>query len=52
MVYIIRMTSNFHYASAGHEPGFYYDAATGTFSDLDAKGLLLGVDKKTKYQPI
>ncbi|MFJ7748185.1 PP2C family protein-serine/threonine phosphatase [Peribacillus sp. NPDC097295] len=40
----------FTYASAGHEPGFYYDANTGTFSDLDAKGLLLGVDKKTKYK--
>ncbi|MFD9628907.1 PP2C family protein-serine/threonine phosphatase [Peribacillus muralis] len=40
----------FSYASAGHEPGFYYDAATGTFSDLDAKGLLLGVDKKTRYR--
>jgi sigma-B regulation protein RsbU (phosphoserine phosphatase) len=40
----------FSYASAGHEPGFYYDASTGTFSDLHAKGLLLGVEKKTKYQ--
>ncbi|WP_409291099.1 PP2C family protein-serine/threonine phosphatase [Peribacillus sp. SCS-37] len=40
----------FSYASAGHEPGFYYDAATGTFSDLTAKGLLLGVEKKTQYE--
>ncbi|MFJ7860144.1 PP2C family protein-serine/threonine phosphatase [Peribacillus sp. NPDC097206] len=40
----------FTFASAGHEPGFYYDASAGTFSDLDAKGLLLGVDKKTKYK--
>ncbi|WP_409303961.1 PP2C family protein-serine/threonine phosphatase [Peribacillus sp. SCS-155] len=40
----------FSYASAGHEPGFYYEASTGTFKDLDAKGLLLGVDKKTKYR--
>ena len=40
----------FTYASAGHEPGFYYDAASGTFTDLDARGLLLGVDKKTKYR--
>ncbi|PLT33558.1 PP2C family protein-serine/threonine phosphatase [Bacillus sp. V5-8f] len=39
----------FTYASAGHEPGFYYEAATGEFKDLDARGLLLGVDKKTKY---
>ncbi|RFU67381.1 phosphoserine phosphatase [Peribacillus saganii] len=40
----------FSYASAGHEPGFYYEAATGKFRDLDAKGLLLGVNKKTKYR--
>ena len=40
----------FTYASAGHEPGFYYDAASEAFNDLDAKGLLLGVDKKTKYR--
>ncbi|PLS15901.1 phosphoserine phosphatase [Bacillus sp. M6-12] len=40
----------FSYASAGHEPGFYYEAASGEFRDLDAKGLLLGVSKKTKYQ--
>ena len=40
----------FRYASAGHEPGFFYDAQTGNFSDLNAKGLLLGIDKKTKYR--
>ncbi|MDQ0221321.1 phosphoserine phosphatase [Peribacillus cavernae] len=40
----------FSYASAGHEPGFYYEAATGEFKDMDAKGLLLGVEKKTKYK--
>lgn len=40
----------FSYSSAGHEPGFYYNAATGEFEDLDAKGLLLGVDKKAKYR--
>lgn len=39
----------FSYSAAGHEPGFYYEAATKGFSDLTAKGLLLGVDKKTKY---
>ncbi|MFT8322561.1 MAG: PP2C family protein-serine/threonine phosphatase [Bacillus sp. (in: firmicutes)] len=42
----------FHYASAGHEPGLFYDANTGGFSDLEAKGLLLGVDKKTKYEQV
>ncbi|MBS4175495.1 PP2C family protein-serine/threonine phosphatase [Bacillus sp. FJAT-49736] len=40
----------FHYASAGHEPGFFYDADLNKFLDLEAKGLLLGVNKKTKYQ--
>lgn len=39
----------FQYASAGHEPGFYYDAQKHTFDDLNAKGLLLGIDKRTKY---
>ncbi|MCP3742761.1 PP2C family protein-serine/threonine phosphatase [Rossellomorea sp. BNER] len=39
-----------HYASAGHEPGFYYHAKEKQFEDLDAKGLLLGVDKKAKYR--
>jgi phosphoserine phosphatase RsbU/P len=40
----------FTYASAGHEPGFYYRSSTNQFEDLDAKGLLLGVDKKARYQ--
>lgn len=40
----------FSYSSAGHEPGFYYHAETGEFEELHAKGLLLGVDKKVKYQ--
>lgn len=40
----------FSYAAAGHEPGFYYEASTDTMSDLDAKGLLLGVEKKTRYR--
>ncbi|NQD66820.1 PP2C family protein-serine/threonine phosphatase [Bacillus haikouensis] len=40
----------FSYSSAGHEPGFFYNAASGQFEDLDAKGLLLGVDKRAKYR--
>ncbi|EAR65013.1 RsbU [Bacillus sp. NRRL B-14911] len=40
----------FHYASAGHEPGFYYNAEKDEFSETTAKGLLLGVDKRTKYK--
>ncbi len=37
------------YASAGHEPGFYYNAAKKEFAELQAKGLLLGIEKRTKY---
>lgn len=40
----------FYYSSAGHEPGFYYNAETAEFEEMEAKGLLLGIDKKTKYQ--
>lgn len=40
----------FTYASAGHEPGFFYDFNENEFLELKAKGLLLGVDKKTVYQ--
>ncbi|ALC92557.1 phosphoserine phosphatase [Bacillus sp. FJAT-18017] len=39
----------FHFSSAGHEPGFYYIAETDEFLEMEAKGLLLGIDKKTKY---
>ncbi|MFC5465536.1 PP2C family protein-serine/threonine phosphatase [Lederbergia graminis] len=40
----------FSYASAGHEPGFLYSHKHNAFSDLDGKGLLLGIEKKTKYK--
>ncbi|ASV67246.1 PP2C family protein-serine/threonine phosphatase [Cytobacillus sp. FSL W7-1323] len=40
----------FSYASAGHEPGLFYHAETQTFSELPAKGLLLGIEKNTKYR--
>ncbi|MGG5254734.1 PP2C family protein-serine/threonine phosphatase [Neobacillus sp. SM06] len=39
----------FYFSSAGHEPGFFYDKRTGQFSEIHAKGLLLGIDKKTRY---
>ncbi|KKK35979.1 phosphoserine phosphatase [Mesobacillus campisalis] len=42
-------TNILSYASAGHEPGFYYNAAKQEFTELIAKGLLLGVEKRTKY---
>jgi phosphoserine phosphatase RsbU/P len=40
----------FRYASAGHEPGIFYCQKTKQFSELEAKGLVLGIDKRTKYQ--
>lgn len=40
----------FTYASAGHEPGFFYNYEKNEFTELTAKGLLLGVDKKTVYR--
>ncbi|MDP4170538.1 MAG: PP2C family protein-serine/threonine phosphatase [Bacillota bacterium] len=42
--------TTFYYSSAGHEPGFYYDAKKEEFSELPVKGLLLGIEKKTKYE--
>ncbi|WP_299094594.1 PP2C family protein-serine/threonine phosphatase [uncultured Metabacillus sp.] len=39
----------FTYASAGHEPGFYYHSSTDMFEDLLTKGLVLGVDQHVKY---
>lgn len=38
------------YASAGHEPGFYYNAATNTFQEIETKGLVLGVTPETDYK--
>ncbi|MBD1382143.1 PP2C family protein-serine/threonine phosphatase [Metabacillus arenae] len=40
----------FSYASAGHEPGFYYSHAEDKFYDLDSKGLILGVNQHVKYK--
>ncbi|WP_307327808.1 PP2C family protein-serine/threonine phosphatase [Evansella vedderi] len=39
----------FYFASAGHEPGFFYEAATNTFHDLKTKGIVLGVSPKVQY---
>ncbi|WP_100330097.1 PP2C family protein-serine/threonine phosphatase [Bacillus xiapuensis] len=52
MLYGMYNTANhtFYYSSAGHEPGFFYDHATKQFEELYARGLLLGVGKKTKYR--
>ncbi|MDR6227567.1 PP2C family protein-serine/threonine phosphatase [Desmospora profundinema] len=40
----------FRYAAAGHEPGFYYHAATGEFRDMTTRGLVLGVTKEISYE--
>ncbi|AQQ52145.1 PP2C family protein-serine/threonine phosphatase [Planococcus lenghuensis] len=38
------------YGSAGHEPALLYRAETDTFEELRARGLLLGVSPKAKYE--
>lgn len=40
----------FSYASAGHEPGFYYHADQDKFEEIEAKGLVLGATDNAKYQ--
>lgn len=40
----------FTYASAGHEPALHYIAAEDRFVELDAKGLLLGVQTNVHYE--
>ncbi|WP_077297736.1 PP2C family protein-serine/threonine phosphatase [Virgibacillus pantothenticus] len=37
------------YASAGHEPGFYYNSSQDAFVELKTKGLVLGVTPDTTY---
>lgn len=39
----------FRFSSAGHEPGFIYRAKEGTYSEIEAKGIVLGVLKHAKY---
>ncbi|MFW2948183.1 PP2C family protein-serine/threonine phosphatase [Bacillus velezensis] len=39
----------FTYASAGHEPGFYYSEKEKKFYDLEAKGLVLGISQDSDY---
>ncbi|SET06605.1 sigma-B regulation protein RsbU (phosphoserine phosphatase) [Salinibacillus kushneri] len=40
----------FHYSSAGHEPGLFYHALSNTFEKIEAKGIVLGVQKDVTYQ--
>ncbi|SFE35817.1 serine phosphatase [Lentibacillus persicus] len=42
--------SKIRYASAGHEPGFYYNAQTQKFEEIKAKGLVLGVSPEADYR--
>lgn len=51
MFYGMYNTKNhlFTYASAGHEPGFFYHSSSDSFEDLLTKGLVLGIDKNVKY---
>ncbi|MCM3761683.1 PP2C family protein-serine/threonine phosphatase [Alkalihalobacillus oceani] len=42
-------THEFCYSGAGHEPGFFYHADRDEFQELQAKGLVLGVSRKTKF---
>lgn len=39
----------FTYASAGHEPGFYYHKDKDEFEEIDAPGLVLGVSPEITY---
>ncbi|GAF24478.1 MULTISPECIES: PP2C family protein-serine/threonine phosphatase [Shouchella] len=48
--YYNRTTSDFHYSGAGHEPGFFYNEKEDSFEELRAKGLVLGVSRKTTYR--
>ncbi len=43
-------SSVFSYASAGHEPALLYKASRNNFVELDAKGLLLGVQQTVRYE--
>ncbi|WP_318618058.1 PP2C family protein-serine/threonine phosphatase [Sporosarcina sp. YIM B06819] len=42
--------SSFCYGSAGHEPALMYKASTGQFTELGAKGLLLGINAEVAYE--
>src|SRR5699024_10071672 len=37
------------YASAGHEPGFFYNAKSGQFEEIETKCLVLGVASDFEY---
>ncbi|MFD2043846.1 PP2C family protein-serine/threonine phosphatase [Ornithinibacillus salinisoli] len=41
--------SKLYYASAGHEPGYYYSSSKNTFEEINANGLVLGVSQDVSY---
>ncbi len=43
-------TSRLTFSSAGHEPGYYYHASENHFTELTAKGLVLGVSRDVDYE--
>ncbi|WP_194841551.1 PP2C family protein-serine/threonine phosphatase [Sporosarcina obsidiansis] len=43
-------TATFRYSSAGHEPALFYRAAEKSFTQLESKGLLLGVQEGANYE--
>lgn len=40
----------FSYASAGHEPGFYYHSRKNEFEEIEARGLVLGATEQARYK--
>ncbi|KAB8137949.1 PP2C family protein-serine/threonine phosphatase [Gracilibacillus oryzae] len=43
-------SSKLQYASAGHEPGFYYCAKSDEFFEITTKGMVLGVTSDSTYE--
>ncbi|WP_035667158.1 PP2C family protein-serine/threonine phosphatase [Halalkalibacter akibai] len=43
-------THEFHYAGAGHEPGFFFRAKENKFEELQAKGIVLGVTRNPTFR--
>jgi len=39
-----------YYSSAGHEPGYIYRSQTGEFKEMSERGIVLGVNKHTRYK--
>ncbi|WP_424960629.1 SpoIIE family protein phosphatase [Macrococcus lamae] len=43
------VNSKFYYSSAGHEPGYIYRENTDSFQELNARGIVLGINPSTRY---